>query len=304
MQITTFIYALLDPQTREFRYIGKADDPQSRFGEHLREKKRSHKSNWIQSLQSIGLNPILEIIDEVQKVEWQAAEAAYILFYKEQGSRLVNATPGGNGSGAGQDHHGFGVKLPPNHCAKLSVALKGRRLSIEHRAKLIGKHHSPETRARMSVARKGQKRSPEHVVKTAGANTGKKRSPEACARIGAAKKGVKHSAETRYKMSIAQQTRPAASLETRTKISASKQGLQLPPETRAKIAAAHKGKPLSPEHRARLSEVRKGEQHWNFGKHHSPETRAKISASWQRRRAASSHWNVSSPWQTEDNCNE
>ncbi len=90
---TTFIYALLHPRTREIRYIGKADDPDDRLRKHVnRRLAKSHKDNWVNSLRAEGQRPVLEIIDEVLQTEWQAAEAAYIQFYRDEGCDLVNSS--------------------------------------------------------------------------------------------------------------------------------------------------------------------------------------------------------------------
>src|SRR6266550_5497194 len=104
---TTFIYALIDPRTRDVRYIGKADNPGVRFQRHINDVKRgdkSYKANWIRSLLAKGLRPVFRIIDEVLKTEWQAAEAAYIAVYREEGCRLVNTHPGGEGPGSGVEN--------------------------------------------------------------------------------------------------------------------------------------------------------------------------------------------------------
>ena len=66
---TTFIYALLDPITREIRYIGKSDYPRERLRDHVCDskcnKENNRKANWIRSLLKQGLKPEMEIIDEV-----------------------------------------------------------------------------------------------------------------------------------------------------------------------------------------------------------------------------------------------
>lgn len=142
---TTFIYALRDPTTQQIRYIGKSDTPKKRLRAHLggcRRGERGHRPNWLRSLASNGLKPILEIVDEVLIDEWQAAEAAYIIFYKEEGYPLVNGTPGGDGLGTGEDNPLFKKPRSPEVRAKI-------------RASLIGHGFAPETLAKMSAARKG-----------------------------------------------------------------------------------------------------------------------------------------------------
>lgn len=75
--------------------------------------------------------------------------------------------------------------------------------------------------------------------------------------------------------------------EWRRKNSEAKKGKPLSAEHRAKLSAAHKGKPKSEEWKRKMSELQKGrkrpemagEKNPMWGKTHSDETRAKISAS-------------------------
>ena len=102
------------------------------------------------------------------------------------------------------------------------------------------------------------------------------------------------SEETKMKLRQAWKTRPAASVESRARMSASALGHIRSAETRAKMGAAKKGIPKTPEHRAKLSQITK--QQW------TPEFRAKIildrtGKSWTvaRRRAYEKRWGVHSP---------
>lgn len=76
-----------------------------------------------------------------------------------------------------------------------------------------GKTHSPEARAKMSVAKTGRTSSPEHCAKISAALKGRKkppRSPEHCARLSAAAKArvrKPHSPEAKAKMSAAARAR-------------------------------------------------------------------------------------------------
>lgn len=127
---------------------------------------------------------------------------------------------------------------------------KGAKHSLEARAKMCalhkgkkpstftfkGRKHTPESKAKLSVALKGRFK-------------GRKLSPETRAKISAALKSIdnrgfrgrKHSPETRAKMSASRKiamNRP----EVKAKLSAARKGKKLSPETRAKISAANKGK--------------------------------------------------------------
>ena len=112
--------------------------------------------------------------------------------------------------------------LSPEHIAKVSAGMTGKKKSPEHIAKLKGQTRTPESKAKMSAAQTGRKHSLEAVAKQSAAQTGKKRGPH--------------------------------SSETKTKIAAAKTGKKLTPEHKAKIAAANTGKkksPRSPEHIAK-----------------------------------------------------
>jgi len=95
---TTFIYSLSDPITGDIRYIGKANNPKKRVLDHIKENKtsnKSHKISWIKSLLSKGLLPIVEIVDEIPKLEWEFWEQYWISQFKSWQFNLTNISPGG-----------------------------------------------------------------------------------------------------------------------------------------------------------------------------------------------------------------
>lgn len=149
----TFIYALKEPDTGEIRYIGKADVPDSRLFQHIREarnpKLRTHKDNWIRSLLIRMATPGLEILDEVAVENWPQWEVAWIEFFQESGSCLVNSTPGGDG-----------IAMTPEIKEKISVANTGVPKSLKHRENMslvrLGKRASSETKLKMSVSHAGK----------------------------------------------------------------------------------------------------------------------------------------------------
>ena len=117
---TIFIYELIDPITDETRYIGKTCNPSRRLKSHFLHVKNNlnctYKENWIKSLKKRNLKPVLNIIDEVKENESNFWERFYISLYKSWNCKLTNLTDGGDGS-------------------------KG----------MLGKHHSEETKKRMSL---------------------------------------------------------------------------------------------------------------------------------------------------------
>lgn len=89
-----FIYSLSDPTTKEVRYIGKTNNVKRRYNEHLIGKKiplNNHKDNWIRTLTSKNLKPILNVIEEVTNEDWGEREIYWISQY----DNLVNSTMGG-----------------------------------------------------------------------------------------------------------------------------------------------------------------------------------------------------------------
>jgi hypothetical protein len=96
------IYVLRCPRTREARYVGwTAIAIEARLRCHIQEAVRSqhtHKCKWIMSLVSIGLNPLIEVIETGTGAAWGEAERRWIALYRARGARLVNGTDGGEGT--------------------------------------------------------------------------------------------------------------------------------------------------------------------------------------------------------------
>ncbi len=287
----TFIYALLDPSTREIRYIGKSDNPDRRIYEHIvnRNSLNTHKANWINSVFNKGFRPLIEIIDEVSETEWQAAEAAYIAFFKEEGCNLVNATSGGEGVGSGKDSPNFGRKHSSDELEKMRLANIGKKMSPEscakNRAARLGRKLSAAHCAKLSASFKGKIKSSDHRARIGASNKGKKRSLVACANNSMAQKGKKLSIEHCAKISAANKGR-IPSVETRARMSATQKGSngywfgkKFSPAVRANMSAAQKGRKHSPETIAKRSAKLKG-------KKRSDEQRAKMKIAWVKRRSA------------------
>jgi len=100
---TTFIYGLIDPRTKQVKYIGKSNNPEKRLIEHMCESKSkdgcgTKKENWINKLCKLNLNPVLKIIDEVKIEEYEYWEEFYIKEYKYDGIELLNYDEKGVGA--------------------------------------------------------------------------------------------------------------------------------------------------------------------------------------------------------------
>jgi hypothetical protein len=140
---TKYIYALVDPETEEIRYIGKSIRPSERLANHINEPQSNcHRSHWLHSLKAKGLKPILLIIEELSgNWPWQEAERYWIAFGHAQGWPLTNNTSGGDGvpdlPAATREKMRkvwLGRKHTPETLIKLSKASRGRRHSAESKA--------------------------------------------------------------------------------------------------------------------------------------------------------------------------
>ncbi|MEI7509880.1 MAG: GIY-YIG nuclease family protein [Flavobacterium sp.] len=172
----TFIYSLSHPETGEVKYIGKANNPKTRYREHLFDKKKTRKVNWIRSLKKVGLIPELIIVDAVSSFDWDFWEKHYISLYRSWGFNLTNHTDGGGG------------------CSSRTISDETR---FKMRMAQLGKKHLPETKAKISAIHLGVKLSEEHKQKLSLSSKGRIRTKEHSAKIGAKHKGKVLSEETK-----------------------------------------------------------------------------------------------------------
>ncbi len=196
------VYLLTDPRTDAPRYVGVTKDLKRRGKDHLRGcGVGPYCKNWIKLLCSVGIRPIVIILEIVPDHQRKDAEQAWILGFRQIGARLTNLTDGGEGT--------LGRKLSSETRAKISAALtglQGQGKSPEHRAKisaaLMGRVLSTATREKMSAARKGRVQSAETRAKMSIAQMGNRKGIGNKSRL-----GQKHSAETRKKMSASQRAK-------------------------------------------------------------------------------------------------
>jgi group I intron endonuclease len=136
MQETRYIYGLVDPESNQVRYIGKSIKPMQRLQNHMNDKSKCHRANWLQSLKAKGLKPelvIFEMIEGSDDWSWQESEKYWIKRGKSLGWPLTNNTDGGDGV----------VNLPPETKEKM-------------RKTWLGRKHKPETLIKLSKASKGR----------------------------------------------------------------------------------------------------------------------------------------------------
>lgn len=132
----TYIYSLsskLDPNSK---YIGYSSTPLRRYGEHLIGKYNTTKCNWIKSLILKGELPRLELLDIVPLKEWEFWEEYYVSLYKSWGFNLVNSTFGGNGIKGYKMSKDIRENISNGHKGCIPWN-KGKKLSVDHRRKLI-----------------------------------------------------------------------------------------------------------------------------------------------------------------------
>jgi len=89
------IYALCDPDGA-VRYIGKANNPSKRFGQHVREahKGLTPKDEWITALCRENCSPLMTILVRDSE-DWECDERRLIAEHRASGAQLLNVADGG-----------------------------------------------------------------------------------------------------------------------------------------------------------------------------------------------------------------
>ena len=175
------------------------------------------------------------------KPEADAKECEFISVLDTKVPFGYNLTDGGEGT--------VGFSPSKETLLKRSKAMKGRKLSEDHKTKIIkaltGYKHSDETRANMSQAHIGSKQTDEAKAKVSKSLIGNKRMvgykmPDATKiKIGAASKGNQYN--------LGRKT----SDKTKEKLSLALKGRKKSDETRAKMSDAQKGHEVSYEARVK-----------------------------------------------------
>lgn len=286
MTVTWKIYALIDPQTGEPRYIGQTRRSlAARLMGHTKDRGSSYKVNWIKQLKNRQLRPIIrELYECFDGATADASEMFFINNFKDRGFRLTNLITG----------DGAGTRVVATETrAKLVAASRGNKRGLGYR-------HSPEAIAKIRAAHAGRRVSEATRAKMKNAQRGRQVSAETRAKMSAARIGIKPSAEAEakrlesFKKTLALNPRGPRSAETRAKLRAANIGRKHTPETRAKIrdagfgrvfsdatrlkiSSSHMGKKLSPEAIAKRTATRKA-NNVLVGVKRSPETVAKMVA--------------------------
>lgn len=102
MKNKNLIYGLIDPITKELRYIGKSCSGMKRPNDHMKKSelgRNTHKIHWINSVLAQDKQPEIIVLEEHStKEELNESEQFWIAYYKGLGVNLTNATAGGEGS--------------------------------------------------------------------------------------------------------------------------------------------------------------------------------------------------------------
>lgn len=100
MKDKVYIYGLVDPVSKEIRYVGKTvQSVENRLASHLSKaktsKKKTHVYCWIKSLLTQNLKPDIVVLEEVDSKTWEESEKFFISYFKYIGADLTNNTEGG-----------------------------------------------------------------------------------------------------------------------------------------------------------------------------------------------------------------
>ncbi len=138
----------------------------------------------------------------------------------------------------------IGYKQTEEHKRKAAEARRGKYTGSNHW--MYGKHHSEDTKRKMSIAHTGYKQTEEHKRNAAEAQRGRRHSEESKQRMSEAHKGYKRTEESIRKTAEALPGRKRSE------------------ETKRKISESLQGMPLSEEHKRHLSEASSGSKSYRW----------------------------------------
>lgn len=274
-----YIYGLKDPRNDDIRYVGKTNNLKSRLRGHIYAKKKCYSASWVKSLTSVGVMPVMFLLEESDDKTWRERERFWIAHYRALGYKLTNMTEGGDGNGI----------ISPELRESMAARMRGKKHSEATKKKMsasrsgenngnYGKHQSEETKEKNRQAHLGKKQSEQAKKKLSDFWIGKPKPPTQRANIIAAKTGErnprwgkKNTAEHNAKISAGNKGK-TISAENIAKLVVANTGRQISEETRELMRQAKLGKPLSAEHRAKIGVS-------NTGKIVPPEVGEKISKS-------------------------
>lgn len=162
-----FIYTLSEPDLKTIRYVGKTNNIQKRYLHHLKVFRKNHKDQWVKSLIVKNKVPVIEILDEVNELEWRFWEQYWISQIKSWGFNLTNQTNGGEGFECGIKNPAHLIHVKEIHSKthknkklsketkeKIRASLKGKK-NPEHSKFMQGRKVSVETKEKTKNSCKG-----------------------------------------------------------------------------------------------------------------------------------------------------
>jgi hypothetical protein len=179
-----YIYGFIDPRTGQVRYVGKTWNLEKRLHEHFSRAGDAVVNlplyRWFRFLLSIGAKPGVRVLEMVSPyMNWESYERKWIAELKPD----LNCTPGGDGGptllgrkmgprsqetkdkiARTREERGRNV-MSSETASKISLGLKGRIFSPEHRSKLsesgLDRFVSEKAKAAVSQANKDRVYTPE-----------------------------------------------------------------------------------------------------------------------------------------------
>lgn len=163
-EVGPLIYGLVDPLTKELRYIGKSINGTRRARNHttkpdLKRHGKTHKVAWVKSLLRKNLKPEIVVLLRCDSPDvLYDEEQRLIKEHRAAGARLTNHTDGGPGR--------WGYRLSDATKRKLSRRAKAqmKRQPTKHTKKTkealrklqLGRKHGDKARLNMSAAHGGR----------------------------------------------------------------------------------------------------------------------------------------------------
>lgn len=154
------MYAYVDPRDGRTRYVGRSSSGMVRprnFKAHY-----AHCRNWIASLRKEGLEPKIEVLEELPEdasnYEVGMAERAWIAAHRLLGSDLTNLTDGGEGMYGHVPSEETIQKIRKVHLGSKRSEETRRRISDATRAAIKELWKDPEYRRKVALGRERARR--------------------------------------------------------------------------------------------------------------------------------------------------
>lgn len=169
-----YVYAWYFKDTNEIFHIGKGKG--NRYLDEV-----NHRNSYFKSILAKYRNnvDVKILVDKLTEQDALLKERELIKSYKEIGQCKTNLHEGGCGGNTGKYDD-------PERSRKLSEAASKR---IGKKNSMFGKHHTVESKKKISIANKGKHLSEEHKEKLIAANTGRIKTKEELRKISIGNKG-------------------------------------------------------------------------------------------------------------------